>query len=64
MYLSLTIVCAGVALALGKALPLALVVLRGPQLSVIPFEEARLTRGCCVPEKEIVATGDGRYRCS
>jgi len=44
MYLSLTVVTAGLALALGRAWPLALVVLPWASMNwaVIPFEEARL----------------------
>ena len=44
MYLSLTIIYAGIALALGKALPLILVVLPWAAMNwaVIPFEESRL----------------------
>jgi protein-S-isoprenylcysteine O-methyltransferase Ste14 len=44
MYLSLTIVHAGVALALGEAWPLVLVVLPWAAMNwvVVPFEEARL----------------------
>jgi protein-S-isoprenylcysteine O-methyltransferase Ste14 len=44
MYLSLTVVYVGVALALGRAWPLVLVVLplASMNCAVIPFEEARL----------------------
>jgi protein-S-isoprenylcysteine O-methyltransferase Ste14 len=44
MYLSLTVVTVGLALALGRAWPLALVVLPWASMNwaVIPFEEARL----------------------
>ncbi|MGA3206155.1 MAG: isoprenylcysteine carboxylmethyltransferase family protein [Bryobacteraceae bacterium] len=44
MYLSLTVVCAGVALALGRAWPLALIVLPWASMNWIriPYEEARL----------------------
>ena len=46
MYLSLTIICAGIALALGKAWPLVLVVLPWAAMNwiVIPFEESRLRK--------------------
>jgi protein-S-isoprenylcysteine O-methyltransferase Ste14 len=46
MYLSLTIICAGIALALGKAWSLVLVVLPWAAMnwSVIPFEESRLRK--------------------
>jgi protein-S-isoprenylcysteine O-methyltransferase Ste14 len=46
MYLSLTIICAGVALALGKTWPLVLVVLPWAAMNwaVIPFEESRLRK--------------------
>jgi protein-S-isoprenylcysteine O-methyltransferase Ste14 len=45
MYLSLTIIYLGVALALGRAWPLVLVVLPWASMNwvVIPFEEARLS---------------------
>jgi protein-S-isoprenylcysteine O-methyltransferase Ste14 len=45
MYLALTIIYAGVALALGEAWPLVLVVLPWAAMNwvVIPFEEARLS---------------------
>ena len=58
MYLSLAIIYAGVALALGKAWPLVLVVLPWAAMNwvVNPFDEARLKRGFSMPEKEIVAT--------
>ncbi len=44
MYLSLTIIYAGLALALGRAWPLVLVILPWASMNwiVIPFEEARL----------------------
>ncbi len=44
MYLSLTVVYVGLALALGRAWPLALVVLPWASMNwiVVPFEEARL----------------------
>jgi protein-S-isoprenylcysteine O-methyltransferase Ste14 len=46
MHLSLTIICAGIALAVGKAWPLVLVVLPWPAMNwaVIPFEESRLRK--------------------
>jgi protein-S-isoprenylcysteine O-methyltransferase Ste14 len=46
MYLGLTIIYAGVALALGKAWPLVLVVLPWAAINwvVIPFEESRLRK--------------------
>ena len=46
MYLSLTIIYAGIALTLGKAWPLALVVLPWATMNwvVIPFEELRLRK--------------------
>jgi protein-S-isoprenylcysteine O-methyltransferase Ste14 len=46
MYLSLTIICAGIALALGKAWPFVLVVLPWAAMNwvVIPFEESRLRK--------------------
>jgi protein-S-isoprenylcysteine O-methyltransferase Ste14 len=46
MYLSLTIIYAGIAVALGKAWPLVLVVLPWAAMNwiVIPFEESRLRK--------------------